>query len=61
MTFKDNARPIAMVLLVIGIIGMAIGESIGYPAVEWFRIFAISVVGEWFVERGVTKAKGKEG
>ena len=60
MTFKENARPIAIVLLVVGLIGLAVGEACGYPIVEWFRIFAISVVGEWFVERGVTKAKGKE-
>jgi len=60
MTFKENARPIAMVLLIVGLIGLAVGEASGYPTVEWFRIFAISIVGEWFVERGVTKAKGKE-
>ena len=60
MTFKENARPIAMLLLVVGIIGMAVGETCGYPAVEWFRVFALAIVGEWFVERGVTKQIGKE-
>lgn len=57
MSFKDNARPIAMVLLVVGIIGMAVGESLGYSVVEWFRYFAIGIVGEWFVERGIRKGK----
>lgn len=60
MTFKENARPVAMVLLVIGLIGLAVGEACGYSAVEWFRIFAISLVGEWFIERGIRKGKGKE-
>ena len=56
--FKEVARPVAMVLLVVGLIGLAVGEALGYSAIEWFRIFAISLIGEWFVERGVTKAKG---
>ena len=57
MNFKEVARPIAMVFLVVALIVGAIFESIGYPMAEWFRIFAISIVGEWFVERGITKAK----
>ena len=60
MNFKENARPLAMVLLIIGLIGMAVGEACGYPAVEWFRAFALSVVGEWFLERGIRKSIGKE-
>lgn len=60
MDFKEVARPIAMILLVIGLIGMAVGETCGYPAVEWFRAFALAVVGEWFVERGITKQIGKQ-
>ena len=60
MTFKENARPLAMFFLVIGLIVGAVLESIGYSVAEWFRVFAISIVGEWFIERGVTKAKGKE-
>ena len=60
MNFKENARPIAMVLLVVGLIGMAVGEACGYSVVEWFRSFAIAIVGEWFVERGVRKTIGKE-
>jgi len=58
--FKENARPLAMVLLVIGLGGLAVGEACGYTSVEWFRIFAISVVGEWFIERGIRKTKGAE-
>jgi len=60
MTFKENARPIAMVILIIGLIGLAVGETCGYPAVDWFRNFAMAIVGEWFLERGVRKTIGKE-
>ena len=55
--FKEVARPVAMVLLVVGLIGLAIGEACGYSAVDWFRYFAIALISEWFVERGITKAK----
>jgi len=48
------------VLLVIGLIGLAVGEACGYSVVEWFRIFAITIVGEWFVERGIRKGKGEQ-
>ena len=60
MTFKENARPIAMCFLVLGLIIGAILETLGYSVVEWFRTFAIAIVGEWFVERGVRKSIGKE-
>ena len=60
MTFKENARPLAMVLMIIGLIGMAVGETCGYPAVAWFRDFARIVVGEWIIERGVRKSISKE-
>jgi len=59
MTFKEKARPIAMICLVVALIVGALLESLGYPMSEWFRYFAIGLVGEWFVERGVTKQKGK--
>lgn len=58
MTFKDIARPIAMIFLVVALIVGAVLESVGYPMAEWFRYFAIGIVGEWFIERGVTKQKG---
>lgn len=57
--FKEVARPIAMVFLIVALIVSAVLEAVGYPIAEWFRIFSISVVGEWFVERGITKAKSK--
>ena len=60
MNFKENARPIAMVLLIVGLIGIAVGEACGYHPIEWFRNFAMVIVGEWFVERGVRKSIGKE-
>ena len=60
MTFKDDARPLAMCFLVIGLIVAAVLDAIGYPISEWFRNFAIAIVGEWFVERGVRKSIGKE-
>jgi len=47
-----------MIFLVLALIIGAVLESVGYPMAEWFRYFAISVVGEWFVERGITKQKG---
>lgn len=59
MTFKENVRPLAMFFLVIALIVGAVLEAVGYPISEWFRIFAISVVGEWFIERGITKQRGK--
>ena len=49
-----------MVLLVVGLIGMAVGEACGYPTVAWFRNFAMVIVGEWIVERGIRKSIGKE-
>lgn len=58
MTLKENARPVVMMLLTIGLIGLAVGEACGYPTVEWFRYFAIGVFSEWFVERGIRKGKG---
>ena len=60
MDFKEAARPLAMIFLVVALIVGAILESVGYPVAEWFRVFAISVVGEWFIERGITKQKGNE-
>ena len=55
---KEVARPIAMIFFVVALIVGAVFESIGYPISEWFRIFAMSVIGEWFVERGITKQRG---
>ena len=55
---KELARPIAMIFLVVSLIVGAVLESVGYPMSEWFRAFAIAIVGEWFVERGITKQKG---
>jgi len=60
LSFKQDARPLAMIFLVLALIVTAVLESVGYPVVGWFRYFAISVIGEWFVERGITKQKGKE-
>jgi hypothetical protein len=57
--FKEVARPLAMIFLVIGIIGLAVAEACGYHPIEWFRVFALTIVGEWFVERGITKQIGK--
>jgi hypothetical protein len=56
---KENARPVIVVFLVVGLIVGAVFESIGYPMAEWFRYFAIGVVGEWFIERGVRKGRGE--
>jgi len=56
--FKSFARPIAMIFLVAALIVGALLESFGYPMSEWFRFFAIAIVGEWFVERGITKQVG---
>lgn len=55
--FKQNARPLAMVLLVVGLVGLAVGEACGYLSVEWFRYFAIGLVSEWFIERGIRKRR----
>jgi len=60
MTFKENARPLAMVFLVVALIVAGVLEAVGYPVAEWFKGFAIAIVGEWFVERGITKQKGNE-
>ena len=57
MDFRDIARPIAMIFLVVSLIVGAVLESVGYPMSEWFRYFAIGIVGEWFVERGIRKGK----
>ena len=57
MRLKDDARPIAMILLVVGIVVLAVMEAEGYTPVSWFRVFAMSIVGEWFVERGIRKGK----
>lgn len=56
---KENARPLAMIALVIGLIVMAVMEAEGYHVVEWFRYFGIGVVGEWIVERGIRKGKSE--
>jgi len=60
MNFKEDARPLAMCFLVMALIVAAMLEAVGYPVADWFRYFAISVIGEWFVERGVRKSIGKE-
>jgi len=60
MTFKDDARPLSMTFLVMALIVAAMLEAVGYPVADWFRLFAISVIGEWFIERGVRKSVGKE-
>jgi len=54
---KEAARPIAMIFLVVALIVGAVFESIGYPMAEWFRYFAIGIVSEWFIERGIRKGK----
>ena len=54
---KEAARPIAMIFLVVALIVGAVFESVGYPMAEWFRYFAIGIVGEWFIERGIRKGK----
>lgn len=54
---KEAARPIAMIFLVVALIVGAVFESVGYPMAEWFRYFAIAIVGEWFIERGIRKGK----
>jgi len=59
MNFKENARPLAMCFLVIGLILSAILEAIGYPISDWFRYFSVGLIGEWFVERGIRKGKSK--
>ena len=57
MELRKNARPLAMLLLVITLCALAIGEACGYSAPTWFLSFAIGIAGEWFVERGVRKTK----
>ena len=57
MDFREVARPIAMIFLVVSLIVGAVLESVGYPMSEWFRYFAIGIVGEWFIERGIRKGK----
>jgi len=57
---RELARPIAMIFLVVALCVAAVFESIGYPIAEWFRYFAIAIVGEWFIERGIRKSKGGE-
>ena len=59
MSVKELARPIAMIFLVVALIVGAVLEAVGYPVAEWFRVFAISLVGEWFIERGIRKGRGK--
>ena len=54
---KEAARPIAMIFLVVALIVGAVFESVGYPMAEWFRYFAIGIVGGWFIERGIRKGK----
>ena len=56
---KEAARPIAMIFLVVSLIVGAVMESIGYPMSEWFRYFAMGIVGEWFIERGIRKGKNE--
>lgn len=58
--FKQNARPLVMVLFALGLIGAGVGEACGYPAPVWFVRFAIAVVGEWIIERGIRKSKGED-
>ena len=53
--FRENARPLAMVALVLGLIAMAAMEAEGYQPVLWFRYFAVGIISEWFIERGVRK------
>ena len=59
MNFKEVARPVAMVFLVVALIVGAVLESVGYPMAEWFRYFAIGIVGEWIIERGIRKGKNE--
>jgi len=59
MNFKENARPLAMFVLVIALIIGGLLESVGYPMSEWLRYFAIGLVSEWFVERSVRKGRNE--
>jgi hypothetical protein len=56
---RQAARPIAMLLLVFALCALAVGEACGYSAPTWFSTFAMSVVGEWVIERAVRKSKGE--
>ena len=57
MTFKDDARPLSVVFLVLALIGAGVAETFGYPAPQWFIAFALAYIGEWSVERGIRKGK----
>ena len=57
MTFKDDARPLSVVFLILGLIIAAAMEAVGYPFPSWFVPFAIAYIGEWSVERGIRKRK----
>ena len=60
MNFKEDARPLSMVFLVLSLIVAGISDAFGYPFPQWFIAFALSYTGEWFIERGVRKTIGKE-
>lgn len=60
MIFKEDARPLLMCMLGVGLIGAAAAETFGYPAPKWFITFALAYVGEWFIERSIRKGKGGE-
>jgi len=57
MSFKDDARPLSVVFLVLGLLGAALAESMGYPPPAWFVPFATSYIGEWSIERAIRKKK----
>ena len=61
MTFKENARPMAFYTCVATLCLLGILESIGIASVPTWVIGTLGGYSSyWLIERGVTKAKGKE-
>ena len=59
MTFKEDARPLSVVFCVLGIIIAGALEAVGYPFPDWCVYFMLAYGGEWSIERGIRKGKGK--
>ena len=57
MNFKDDARPLSVVFLILALIGCAVAESFDYPPPQWFVAFAVTYITEWSIERGIRKGK----
>jgi len=58
--FRANARPIGFLLCIVTLCILAIAESVdAASSPEWAKAILAAIAGEWLLERGVEKYRGR--